>query len=82
MDVAYSDAQLAGRVFETLKRQGPLCESQLSVELLEGPGPILLALRELSGTGLVEKRPDENPRYQSAEVPWGLKRPRFLFKKK
>ena len=61
-------------IFQLLKLKGPLCVSQLSVELLEGPKEITQTLRKMEEKRVVEKRPDRDKgrKYSPPEIPWGL----------
>jgi Mn-dependent DtxR family transcriptional regulator len=68
---------LIERVFELLKRRGPLCQSQLSVHLLASTRDIEKALQQLTQMGIVEHRPDRNPVLREIEEPWGLRTPKL-----
>jgi hypothetical protein len=68
---------LPERIFELLKRRGPLCQSQLSSELLTGTREIDRALQELEKLGVAEPRPDRSDYLRQAEQPWGLRLVRF-----
>ena len=61
---------LPERVFELLKRRGPLCQSQLSARLFTGARDIQTTLEQLEKIGVVEPRPD--PKLRRVEMPWGL----------
>jgi len=67
------------RIFELLKRSGPLCMSQIAVDLGLPFKKVKSALEGLSQEGLVERRPDKDREieYDEQEVPWGLSRPSF-----
>jgi hypothetical protein len=64
-------------VFELLKRRGPLCASQISVELLASVKSIESILSELRDAGVVEQRPDRNESMVQEEVPWAITRNPF-----
>lgn len=63
-------------IFELLKRKGPLCASQISVELLLPLRRVIKGLIELQKEGLVELRPDRDDTKNGDEelTPWGLSR--------
>lgn len=63
-------------IFELLKRKGPLCASQISVELLLPLRGVIKGLIELQKEGLVELRPDRDDTKNGDEelTPWGLSR--------
>jgi transcription initiation factor IIE alpha subunit len=65
--------ELDEQVFELLKRRGPLCESQLSTELLIGSREIDGALQRLKEAGVVELRPDRDESFKECEQPWGVR---------
>jgi DNA-binding transcriptional ArsR family regulator len=62
-------------IFELLKRKGPLCASQISVELLVPLREVVGGLTALKEDGLVEPRADESCN-EADEVtsPYGLTR--------
>ena len=66
-------ADTADLIFELLKRRGPLCQSQLSTELLVSTHRIEKALRDLEKDDLVEVRPEHRAYLKAAELPWGIK---------
>jgi DNA-binding transcriptional ArsR family regulator len=61
-------------VFRLLNRRGPLCESQISVELLLPLRVVQVVLGRLRAMGLVEPHPDRDERLRAVkqEVAWGL----------
>lgn len=65
---------LTQRVFEQLKKQGPLSPSQISVELLEPLTAVMRALEELRDEGFAGLRPDRDKSrpYPPEETAWGL----------
>ena len=69
-------------IFNLLKRRGPLCASQVAVEVGRSLKNVTLALEELRQEGLVEPRPDRDRSmpYDESETPWGLSRPSWLRK--
>ena len=69
-----STVELADRVFEILKRRGPMCESQLSAELVVGLKSIATSLEQLEREGIVERRPDHDQAIDT-ETAWGLRKP-------
>jgi Mn-dependent DtxR family transcriptional regulator len=70
-----SDDILDG-IFDLLKRKGPLCASQISVELFLPVRKVMGGLVELQREGLVELRPDRDETKNRDEelMPWGLSR--------
>lgn len=77
MKQSSGNQQLIDRVFELLKRRGPLCQSQISAYLLTGTRHVDQALEELKRMGVVEPRPDHDPTLRDIEKPWGLSKPRI-----
>jgi predicted transcriptional regulator len=73
--VANSDDILDG-IFDLLKRKGPLCASQISVELFLPVRKVMSGLVELEREGIVELRPDrdETKNIDEELTPWGLSR--------
>jgi len=71
-------------IFNLLKRRGPLCASQIAVEMGRSLRGVTTALEEMRAEGLVEPRPDRDRTmpYDQYETPWGLVRPSWLRKKK
>ncbi|MFN7928932.1 MAG: helix-turn-helix domain-containing protein [Blastocatellia bacterium] len=65
------------KVFQLLRQRGPLCASQLSVELVVPLKEINLSLDELEKKHLVERRSDRDTKrhYTQEEEPWGLATP-------
>jgi len=59
-------------VFSLLKKVGPLCPSQISVELGLGLKEVNSALKALQERGLVELRPDRDMTKEGDEAAWGL----------
>jgi transcription initiation factor IIE alpha subunit len=75
--------QLSDEVFELLKRKGPLCASQISLELLLPLAKVQKVLASLNEDGLVEIRPsrDQNT-IDKVKSPWRLsrsRRPKVIF---
>ncbi|MFN2455710.1 MAG: winged helix-turn-helix domain-containing protein [Pyrinomonadaceae bacterium] len=68
--------EISDEIFELLKRRGPLCISQISVELLLPPRKVQESLKALKETGLIDLRPDRNEtQNNNADLtPWGLAR--------
>ena len=65
----------AEEIFELLKRRGPLCASQISVEILISLKRTISALVHLEGQQVVERRPDRDidRRFSDpALAPWAL----------
>lgn len=64
------------KIFDILKRKGPLCSSQISVELLLPITKVEAGLKKLEEEGIVELRPDRNDSINrnSELTPWGLSR--------
>lgn len=64
------------KIFELLKRKGPLCASQVSIELLLPLRKVMAGLRKLHDEGIVELRPDRDEVNNEDEelTPWGLTR--------
>lgn len=69
-------------VFNLLKQRGPLCISQMVVELGQPPRLVHEALQSLKAAGLVELRPDRNESLNGDDTPWGLSRPSWLRRRK
>jgi len=70
---------LAEDVFNLLKRRGPLCASQIAVELGQSLRSVGEALHSLKTEQLIEPRPDSNLSFQQEdETPWGLARPSWF----
>jgi predicted ArsR family transcriptional regulator len=69
-------------IFNLLKRRGPLCASQIAVDLGRSLRKIREFLEEMKAEGVVELRPDRDRSmpYDENETPWGLKRPSWLRK--
>jgi len=67
-------------VFNLLKRRGPLCASQIAVEVGWSLKNVKVALNELRQEGVVEPRPDRDRSvlYGQSEVPWGLAWPSWF----
>ena len=67
---------LLDKIFDILKRKGPLCSSQISVELLLPITKVEAGLKKLEEEGIVELRPDRNDSINrnSELTPWGLSR--------
>jgi DNA-binding transcriptional ArsR family regulator len=65
--------QTVDQIFELLKRKGPLCASQISVELLVPLRDVVRGLTVLKEEGLVEPRSDD-PGSSADDVtsPYGL----------
>ena len=61
-------------VFNLLKRRGPLCPCQISVELFMSPRDVINALGELFTCRLASPRPDRNKKFSfdESEKAWGL----------
>jgi predicted ArsR family transcriptional regulator len=61
-------------IFQLLKQNGPMCASQLSVELLVPLREVNNSLIELKKNRIVERRSDHDNirKYSSEEQPWGL----------
>ena len=61
-------------VFKLLRRKGPLCVSQISIDLHVSGKTVKAALANLKERGIVEVRPDANKTQDSDEAlePWGL----------
>jgi predicted ArsR family transcriptional regulator len=75
-----SAVDISHEIFELLKRTGPLCASQIAVDLRAPLKKIRPVLEQLKQEGVVELRPDRdlNVPYESDETPWGLSRPTWL----
>lgn len=69
-------------VFNLLKQRGPLCISQMVVELGLPPRLVVSALQSLKDVGLVELRPDRNQSLNGDDTPWGLSRPSWFWQRK
>ena len=74
--------EIKERIFELLKRRGPLCQSQLSAHLLVGPKKVDAALLELEKQGIVEHRTEHSEALRRVENPWGLATPRIFGRRK
>lgn len=76
-------ADLGEEVFNLLKRRGPLCASQLSVEIGVSLKKLEPIFELLHSEGSIEPRPDHDRSllYEKSEEPWGLPRP-SLFRRK
>lgn len=63
-------------IFELLKRKGPLCASQISVELLVPLREVTTALRLLRDDGVVEPRRSDalSKDFDEECAPWGLRK--------
>jgi len=74
-----TSAKTEDQIFELLKRTGPLCMSQIAVDLGISLKSVRVALDALNRERLVEPRPDKDRKlaYDEQEVPWGLSRPAF-----
>jgi predicted ArsR family transcriptional regulator len=74
---------LGEEVFNLLKRRGPLCASQIAVEIGISLKNLELVLDQLHAEGAIEPRPDHDRSLLSdkSEEPWGLPRP-SLFRRK
>ena len=60
-------------VFDLLRSEGPLCVSQIVVELLVDPEEVESALRLLQSEGCVEVRDDHlKGKVHKDCIPWGL----------
>jgi Mn-dependent DtxR family transcriptional regulator len=61
-------------IFDLLKRRGPLCASQMAVELGVSLKHLDPALKNLQAEGSIELRPDRDRAlpHDEAETPWGL----------
>ena len=71
--------ELTEDVFNLLKRRGPLCASQIAVELGQSLRSVAEALHSLKDARIIEPRPDSNILFQQEEeTPWGLARPSWL----
>lgn len=77
---ALTEVALEEAVFELLKRRGPLCSSQIAVELGVPLREIDKALKDLQARGVIEPRPDRDKtvHYDKTEIPWGLVRPKLF----
>jgi Mn-dependent DtxR family transcriptional regulator len=77
-----SSTNVGEEIFNILKRRGPLCASQVAVEVGRSLKNVTTALEELRNEGLVEPRPDRDGSvpYDKYETPWGLSRPAWLRK--
>ena len=73
-NLAHPADPIPDQVFDLLKRRGPLCQSQLSAELMVGARKIDAVLRQLETEGVVEPRPDRH-QVNQIEQPWGLPKP-------
>jgi Mn-dependent DtxR family transcriptional regulator len=69
-------------IFNLLKQNGPLCISQVVVELGLPPKKVYEALHSLKVSGLVELRPDRNQSLNGDDTPWGLSRPSWFRRRK
>lgn len=69
-------------VFDLLKRRGPLCASQIAVEVGLSLRHLEPVLQRLQTDGVIEPRPDRDRSlpYDESEKPWGLTRPSWLRK--
>jgi predicted transcriptional regulator len=67
-------AWAADRIFDLLKRKGPLCASQISVELLVPLRDVTAALRQLRDRREVEPRRVDvlSKEFDEECAPWGL----------
>lgn len=67
-------APLEKKIFDLLRRKGPLCPCQISVELLTPAGFVMISLRKLRDFNLIDVRPDRDKYrdYGESETPWGL----------
>ncbi len=78
-----SKIDVRGKVFDLLKRRGPLCASQIAVELGRSLKGVTADLNEMRAEGSVEPRPDRGRSMpqDEFETPWGLVRPSWLRRK-
>jgi hypothetical protein len=67
-----NSAENVSLVFSLLKKVGPLCPSQISVELGLPLKEIETALKILEMRGTVDLRPDRDMTKQGDEAAWGL----------
>jgi predicted ArsR family transcriptional regulator len=67
-------------IFNLLKRRGPLCASQIAVEVGVSLRNLEPVLHRLQTDGVIELRPDRDRSlpYDESEKPWGLIRPSWL----
>jgi len=82
MAMAANAVDVDERVFNLLKRQGPLCASQIAVEVGLSLKRLEPTLDRLRSAGVIELRPDRDRSLSpdEAETPWGLARPALLRK--
>lgn len=77
-----AEFDLAEGIFSSLK-DGPLCESQLSVNFGVSTGAIRRQLLKLEEEGVVEQRKDSGCAQSDPLItPWGLSRPFWKFRKR
>jgi hypothetical protein len=71
---------LGDEVFNLLKKLGPLCASQIAVEVGVSLKNLEPVLHRLQTDGVIEPRPDRDRSlpYDESEKPWGLTRPSWL----
>lgn len=72
-----SSVDVGEEIFNLLKRLGPLCASQIAVEIGLSLKKIKPILEQLRAEGVIEPRPDRDRSmpYDESEIPWGLSRP-------
>lgn len=75
--LADNSVEIRDHVFSLLKSRGPLCASQISVEMGLPLKGVRTALKDLQAEGLVAPRPDRDKSvtYSEIEMPWGVSRP-------
>ncbi len=77
-----TDSRISEEVFNLLKRRGPLCASQIAVEVGRSLRNVTATLDELRQEGVIEPRPDRDRSVPSGEyeTPWGLAWPSWFRK--
>jgi Mn-dependent DtxR family transcriptional regulator len=71
-DISIDDKKKQSLIFVLLRSVGPLCPSQISVELGLSLKEVEVALKALQKRGIVDLRPDRDMTKQGDEAAWGL----------
>jgi len=74
-DVVRNSAEVEERIYDLLKRKGPLCASQISVDLLLPLREVNGGLQRLEGLGAVELKLEPDTAVKDRiQAPWRLAR--------
>ena len=77
-----ADASMGEEIFNLLKRRGPLCASQIAVEIGRSLKNVTATLEGLRQEGVVQPRPDRDRSMlaDEYETTWGLAWPSWFRK--